>query len=333
MFRLLLNNRRMSPPLNGKMASCRVWGWRTSFGISTGLHAGTLAALAFIAFSLPSPQSLPDVTSAFSQDRPELPLESLPVSFTADSANPGGSTGNRMAGQELPPAAEFTAPALMEDRVSALDFEPRLPSASDLVRPHARIGGSGGTGWGTGQGGGIGDGIGDGSGSGLEFFNTAVTATKVVYVIDSSGSMKEPHSEARSRLDRLKMELVRSIGSLPDATEFYVIFFNLKAVPMPAESLQRATRENKLRYLNWVVKLRGGGGTDPREAVKQALELKPDVIYLLTDGVFDDKVPDELTSLNQGRVAIHTFCLGDATGEAMLNDIANRNRGVYKFVP
>ena len=105
------------------------------------------------------------------------------------------------------------------------------------------------------------------------------------------------------------------------------------AVPMPAEKLQPATLANKTRYLEWCAKIRGGGGTDPRAALKRALELGPDVIYFLTDGVFKDDVAGEVTKLNTRGVSIHTFCFGDAAGEALLKSIAQRNSGTYKFIP
>src|SRR4029077_18740700 len=167
-------------------------------------------------------------------------------------------------------------------------------------------------------GGGFGRGVGDGhrNGSGSQFFELEPAGTKCVYVIGGSGSMTEPHSEARTRLERVKIELGRSIGGLPDEMEFFVIFFNRLAVPMPAEKLQPATLANKTKYLDWCAKVRGGGGTDPRAALKRALELQPDVIYLLTDGVFDYDVAGEVTKLNTRGVSIHTFCFGDAAGES-----------------
>ena len=70
-----------------------------------------------------------------------------------------------------------------------------------------------------------------------------------------------------------------------------------------------------------------------REALKKALELKPDVIYLLTDGVFKPDAVDEVTKLNTHGVSIHTFCIGDAAGEGLVKAIASKNNGKYMFVP
>lgn len=212
-----------------------------------------------------------------------------------------------------------------------LHFEDRLPSARDLGESAL------GTKFGKGLslGGGIGNGVGDGvgNGSGSQFFELETAGTKFVYVLDGSGSMTEPHSEARTRLERVKIELIRSIGGLPEQMEFFVIFFNRFSVPMPAEKLQPASLANKRKYLEWCMKVKGGGGTDPRAALKQALDLQPDVIYLLTDGVFDDDAVAEVTRQNTRGVSIHTFCFGDAAGENLLKNIADKNNGTYKFVP
>jgi uncharacterized protein with von Willebrand factor type A (vWA) domain len=115
--------------------------------------------------------------------------------------------------------------------------------------------------------------------------------------------------------------------------EFFVIFFNRFSVPMPAEKLQPASLTNKRKYLEWCMKVKGGGGTDPRAALKRALELQPDVIYLLTDGVFNDDAVAEVTKQNTRGVSIHTFCFGDSAGEGLLKNIARENHGTYKFVP
>ena len=63
------------------------------------------------------------------------------------------------------------------------------------------------------------------------------------------------------------------------------------------------------------------------------MALEPHVIYLLTDGVFDPKVAAEVTKLNTQKVSIHTICFVNASGESLLQDIARKNNGTYKFIP
>jgi hypothetical protein len=245
-----------------------------------------------------------------------------------------GTAGPVAAGIETAPeraARQIRLPSEAGQQQAPLDFEPRLPPKADLAVSTLGKKLGKGLALGGGFGSGVGDGKGDGSGS--QFFELATAGTRFVYVIDGSGSMTEPHKEARSKLDRVKIELIRSIGGLPFEMEFFVVFFNDHAVPMKAKTMQPATGDNKQKHLEWVAKVQGGGSTDPREALKLALELRPDVIYLLTDGVFDPKVAAEVTKLNTRGVSIHTFCFGNASSEHLLQDIADKNHGTYKFVP
>jgi hypothetical protein len=278
----------------------------------------------------------PDVVA---QVDPPLRMAMFPkeADITASGAAPGGRTGNAgpiAAGIET---AQEHVSRRVEQAVSTsstilpLDFEPRLPAGRDLTV--SSLGTRLGKGFATG--GGFGNGIGEGTGDGVgsQFFDLASDGAKIVFVLDGSGSMTEPHSEARTKLDRVKIELFRSILGMPDEMEFYVIFFNRFSVPMKASSLQSATPENKRKHLEWVAKVQGGGGTDPREALKLAFELEPDVIYLLTDGEFNPKVVKEVAKRNTRGVAIHTICFGSTAGEVLLQDIARKNHGTYKFVP
>ncbi len=320
--------------INSKWRSGIGSGWQTPFGVSALVHAAGLGMLAFVAIANSRQTDFATVISDLGTPAPEVavridpPVES-PVMRGSSSGGREGPAGPVAAGIETARPAQVRLSTEVE--ISQLALEARLPPTDDLsVSVLGKKVGKG-----IALGGGFGSGVGDGqgNGSGTQFFEIATAGTKFVYVLDGSGSMTEPHSEARTRLDRVKIELVRSIGGLPEDMEFFVIFFNRVSVPMPAEKLQPATLANKRKYLEWCVKVKGGGGTDPRAALKYALELKPDVIYLLTDGVIKDNVATEVSKLNTRGASIHTFCFGDASGEALLKEIAQENNGIYKFIP
>ncbi|MFN0051448.1 MAG: vWA domain-containing protein [Planctomycetales bacterium] len=270
----------------------------------------------------------PAIDSALEAESPEEPLEraAVPQEFTA---SPGGSTGlaHWNSPVSIPDATEVPVALAPSDPLPEREDEALWPSSDELSQSilGRQLAGLGG---GRGSGGGSGSGEG-----GQRFFDTVAEGKRFVYVLDCSGSMKEPHSEARSRFERLKIELVRAIGSLPASSEFFVIFFNTHAVPMPAKSLQPATVPNKRKYLEWVARIPGGGGTDPREALQQAFGMKPDVVHLLTDGQFDDDLPEDIRRLDSAGVVIHTYCLGDRAGEEILRRIAQSHQGIYQFVP
>jgi len=318
----------------------RAWAdWRASWGTSFVVHAGGLGILAVAAIQSPAVVERAEFRAELANETAEQalmiePAVQTPVMLASSAGGRPGVIGPVAAGIETAgqnTGVEMAVALSMGTLPAPLDIEPRLPPKGELVA--SALGKKIGKGFtlGGGLGKGIGEGQGDGSGS--QFFELKTAGTKFVYVLDGSGSMTEPHTEARNRLERVKMELVNSIGGLSEEMEFFVIFFNTIAVPMPAEKLQPATLGNKRKYLEWCVKIRGGGGTDPSEALKKALELNPHVIYLLTDGVFKDEAVKEVTKLNTRGVSIHTICFGDAKGEAVVKEIARRNGGMYTFIP
>jgi len=332
-------NRFFRTIINGDSLARTASGWQISFGISTLVHTAGLGLLALVAVTHPHSSDIATVLAEWVETAPDMTVQiDAPVDTALTKvSSPGGRTGNAgllAAGVETArqhAAREIAVPLSTGVAVSPLDFEDRLPPATELAQ--SSLGIKLGKGFALGGGFGSGLGNGEGNGTGSQFFEMETAGTKFVYILDGSASMTEPHSEARTRLDRVKIELVRSIGGLPEQMQFFVIFFNKLSVPMPAEKLQPATLANKRKYLEWCVNVKGGGGTDPRAALKRGLELEPDVIYLLTDGVFNDAVAGEVTKLNTRGVAIHTFCFGDAAGEDLVKSIAHRNNGVYKFIP
>lgn len=316
-------------------------GWTATWGLSALVHAFVLGLLALITLTNARPPDFIAVLADFPVPERFVNID-LPTQFPQIAETMRGSSAGGRLGAEGPVAGgietareqaarRVEAPSSAGRPLSPADFEARLPPTDELAA--FALGTKLGKGFarGGGLGGGVGDG--EGNGSGRQFFELATAGTKFVYVIDGSGSMTERDKEARSKLDRVKRELIWSIGGLPVEMEFYVIFFNQNAVPMKASSLQPATGNNKQKYLEWVAKVQGGGNTDPREALKLALALEPHVIYLLTDGVFDPKVAAEVTKLNTQKVSIHTICFVNASGESLLQDIARKNNGTYKFIP
>lgn len=330
-----LLNRGVRFGINANRLRPLLAGGKAGYFASAGLHAAAGVILAVLVVPQLSDQPSADVELSLPDEQPLQTFEPLPVLVGGTSTNPGGSKSGSPVSIETIAAVMQPAQSLSladANVRSALELDPGLPPAQELAQTilGPRIAKALGRGLGAGIGDGIGDGIGAGGGS---LFDSIDTATRFVYVLDCSGSMQERDSQARDRFERLKIELVRSIGGLSESHEFFVIFFNSVAVPMPARTLQRATLQNKRKYLEWVVKIQGGGDTDPTDALSYAFRLNPDLIYLLTDGSFGDKVPDMIARENTRGVAIHTFCLGDAKGESLLRRIAETNHGVYKFVP
>lgn len=171
------------------------------------------------------------------------------------------------------------------------------------------------------------DGIGGGGGGVAGFMGIAATGNKFVFVIDHSGSM------SGAKLQSAKVELTKSITALEPEMQFFIIFYDNRYLAMPASGLVRASEANKKKYLAWVESIGGGGGTEPVAGMQAALALKPDAIWLLSDGLFDGQDADLIGQANPGkRTQIHTIAFYDNAGEAVLQKIAEDNRGKYRFV-
>jgi hypothetical protein len=185
-----------------------------------------------------------------------------------------------------------------------------------------------------GKGTGNGEGTGNGGG-GRGFFGRGSAGEKVVFVVDSSQSMNHPHpGPGKTRLGRVKMELINSIRAMSPNQKFFIVFFNDSPIPMPADRLIEANDGAKLLYLRWMIDVPADGYTDPAMALLMALRLNPDTIYFLTDGDFRPTIVKELAVSNRGgKVKINTIGFSQDRGEKLLQTIAKQNGGTYTYVP
>ena len=149
----------------------------------------------------------------------------------------------------------------------------------------------------------------------------------IVYVIDRSGSMT-------CSLDYVKSELKRSIGELSEDDEFDVIFYSSgPPVEMPTRRLVNATERNKQLAFQFIDGVIAQGETDPAGAIERAFAVKPDIIYILTDGEFDRAIVALVKRLNaDAKVTVHTIGFLYREGEPILKQIADQNGGRYRFV-
>jgi len=171
-------------------------------------------------------------------------------------------------------------------------------------------------------------GNGPGGGGGDNFFGApSEEAQKIVYIVDRSGSMSDS-------LIYVKYELKRSIRELGPEKQFHVIFYSSgPALEMPARRLVSATEDNKKRAFEFIDGISPQGETDPSDALSRAFAVKPELIYLLTDGQFDKAIIDQVAKANVGKkVTVHTIAFLYHDGDAVLKEIASQNKGTYKFV-
>lgn len=167
----------------------------------------------------------------------------------------------------------------------------------------------------------------------VSFIGVGGNARRIVYLVDASGSM----IDAR---ERLKAALASSIDKLVPIQEFnIVIFSDGDMVSLQKGAMLRASTANKRKAFAWIEeKYTVSGSTEPMSAIRAAFALKPELIYVLTDGFdqiasFDD-VKDEFVKQNQGgKVKVNTLLIrsrSDPELEKVMQQIAEKNGGVYK---
>jgi hypothetical protein len=174
----------------------------------------------------------------------------------------------------------------------------------------------------------------EGNGLGKAFLKAPANKKRILYVVDSSSSMNHPHnSPALTRFGRVKVELFNSIQGLNEDQEFYIIFFNDHAIPMPVRGFMARNSEDLNQQLEWVAKLYAVGRTDPSTALQNGLQMKPDLIYFLTDGHVSHRILHDLKKWNTIRSQINTVCISGQESEQLMRMIAIANNGNYTFVP
>jgi hypothetical protein len=162
----------------------------------------------------------------------------------------------------------------------------------------------------------------------VKFFGTSCRATRVAFLVEWSGSMCDS-------VVQVKTELKRSIQALGPSQEFQVIFYAAyRTVAMADGKSLRATEANKRAACEFMDRTElAGVGADPSRALETAFAAHADAIMLLTDGTFDEKIVPLIDRLNVGRkVAIHTFCVLYTEGEPLLQEIAIKSGGQYRYI-
>ncbi|MGC8640124.1 MAG: vWA domain-containing protein [Isosphaeraceae bacterium] len=161
------------------------------------------------------------------------------------------------------------------------------------------------------------------------FFGIRARGQFFIYVVDQSGSMLND-----DRLIRAKIELRRSVFALQPPQRFEVIFYNEEATPMPGGPMSRpADPLNKNQLNSWLRLIGADGETEPRAALKLAIALRPDAIFLLSDGEYPDGTVEAVARANRAKVPIHCVDLSGGEAGDHLRRIARDSGGQYASRP
>jgi len=159
----------------------------------------------------------------------------------------------------------------------------------------------------------------------------------VLFLCDGSGSL------LGTPIDFLKKELEKQIDDLVVVQAFSVAFFQADSFVASSPRLVMASPRNREIAKQFVGGIDVKANSDPIPALNWSFSIDPEVIYLATDGSFDNaaEILAELRRLNRKhRVHVHTIGLftKDALeserkqAEELLTEIAAENGGKFKAV-
>jgi hypothetical protein len=301
-----------------------------SWFVSTVAHCGILVLLGFMTLTTTKPKDQMAFTSTASESteqsmetfeiessEPMEPSEPVP-SETAYEISDMGTMAVTEVSMDIPPvAAAMNTAELMSSSTSSLSSSAMKSMKGDAMAATQFCGVDGG-------------------------------GSHFVYLVDSSGSMGDGFQSARS-------ELLNSIDQLKPDQRFYVVFFDeepdymrLMDPNVNDSASVMATPQNKQRLRKWAMTVEMNKGKAPYEVLPFALSLRPDVIFLLSDGEFPSAIEEILREQNRqenlfgesGPISIvHTIRYHGREGqegqnaEATMVKIAKENGGQYRHVP
>jgi hypothetical protein len=168
-------------------------------------------------------------------------------------------------------------------------------------------------------------------------FGIDAEGAKSVYVIDRSGSMG---IDGDRPLAAAKAELLRSIEKLDTVQQFQIIFYNerprtFNPTGVPGR-LAFGSEGNKAEVHRFLDTVKAEGGTDHEAAVMTAIRMRPDVIFLVTDG--DDPQLDarQLARIERmgAGIIIHAiqFGTGPQQPRNFMAQLARQSAGRHVYV-
>ncbi len=295
--------------------------------LSLLFHVGVMGVLWYIPFSLGVPRaaSLPDVRAGFVGSIDRAPSRVPPAPLEPVRIAPSGAPALTAATTISVDVAQVTIERKTD--LSIIGVGAGVAEAVVPTRSSLSIEGVGGGSAGMGGG----DGLGIGGMGGPEFFGVGGSAKgvqRIVYVVDRSASMIDTFHFVQA-------ELKRSVSALRRSQQFHVIFFaSGPLVENPPQRLVHAVASHKEQFYEFLAEITPKGGTKPEAALSRALALKPDLIYLLSDGIdFDPELLRKLDEWNRDRRArIFTIAYLDPGGRQILERIAQEHNGECRFV-
>lgn len=169
------------------------------------------------------------------------------------------------------------------------------------------------------------------------YYGLPMYGTKIVFIIDASGSMRG------ERILAAKRELIQALYDLPDGTEFNVLAFGDHVLPWQRQLLV-ASKETKPAAQQFVRNLGLASHTASYDALEAAMGFEAEAIFFLTDGKPNAgkisqpaQIVNVISKLNRvKRMTINSIGIGVGLPgnefDQFLNVLAVENFGKYRRV-
>ncbi len=177
----------------------------------------------------------------------------------------------------------------------------------------------------------------------ISFMGHSSKGERVVYVIDTSGSMS-----GFGAITYAQSKLKESINGLSQKQQFQIIAFAINPTHLTlgqdtqqSRRMYRATGPNLLKATAFINSFRADDGTQVDPALRRAFDFHPDVIFFLSDAKIEEGYARSLDhvsrNLNANRnTKIHCIQFGDGTNLKtrkgnFLRMLAQENGGTYSY--
>ena len=167
------------------------------------------------------------------------------------------------------------------------------------------------------------------------FGSDAAAGRSFVFVIDRSKSMG---GQGLNALSAAQKQLDRALAELVETHQFQVIAYHDKPVYFPNRTMAKAVPGNRQRLKEFFGGLAAFGGTNHELAVLAGLRVKPDVLFLLTDGASPELNRVQLDRVRRrsgGLTTIHCIQFGFGPLQeqtSFMQKLAAENGGQFHYV-
>ena len=167
----------------------------------------------------------------------------------------------------------------------------------------------------------------------VSLFGVKAKGSKFVYVLDRSGSTEKVLAAA-------KAEILASIEKIDDVHQFQLVVYDERPKAFnpagPNGQLAFGTDANRAEVKRFLDRIEAGGGTDHEAALLLAIHMRPDVIFLLTDGdkpLLDARQLARIDRVGPG-ITVHTiqFGAGPQSDAGWMKKLAQQSGGEYRYV-